>query len=136
MVASIIKTVQIYVLSTTADPTIHTVVLVRWLYIEAYLVIMTSSIPCIRSLVMSVKNITTKNSNSYPLRSPYTSRSGTESVKKESKLWFIRPSENDTASVEGILENNNGNNNGSQPRSEPRIVKKVDISVTSETPYR
>ncbi|KAN0085117.1 hypothetical protein V8E54_001584 [Elaphomyces granulatus] len=127
MVASIIKTVQIYVLSTTTDPTVHTVVLVRWLYIEAYLVIITSSIPCIRSLVMSVKNIATTRSNSYPLRSPYNSRSGTDSVKKETKLWRIRPSENDTASEEGILEDENG----SQTRSQTRIVKKVDISVTS-----
>lgn len=52
MVASIIKTVQIRVLvSVDSDPTVATVDLERWLYIETYLVIITTSIPCLRSLI-------------------------------------------------------------------------------------
>ncbi|OKL57742.1 hypothetical protein UA08_06926 [Talaromyces atroroseus] len=56
MVASIIKTVQIEVLgSVDSDPTIATVDLERWLYIETYLVIITTSIPCLRSLLRTKK---------------------------------------------------------------------------------
>jgi hypothetical protein len=56
MVASVIKTVQIEVLgSVDSDPTIATVDLERWLYIETYLVIITTSIPCLRSLLRKKK---------------------------------------------------------------------------------
>lgn len=51
MVASIVKTVQIRVLATPdEDPTTATVALDRWMYIESCVVIITVSIPCIRSL--------------------------------------------------------------------------------------
>jgi hypothetical protein len=52
MIASIIKTVQIRILvSVDSDPTVATADLERWLYIETYLVIITTSIPCLRSLI-------------------------------------------------------------------------------------
>ncbi|KAJ5682195.1 hypothetical protein N7462_005360, partial [Penicillium macrosclerotiorum] len=54
MIAAIIKTVQTRVLATSdSDPTIATINYDRWLYIETYLVIITASIPCIKSLVRS-----------------------------------------------------------------------------------
>lgn len=54
MAASVVKTVQIHVLvSASSDPTMATVNLERWLYIETYLVIITTSIPCIRPLIRS-----------------------------------------------------------------------------------
>lgn len=54
MIASIIKTVQAQVLaSPDTDPTIATVNYDRWLFIEAYLVIITASIPSVRSLLRS-----------------------------------------------------------------------------------
>ena len=79
---------------------------------------------------MSMKNMATKSCNSHAPHSTYNS------TRREPKLWPIRPIDNDTASEEGILENNNRylNNNGSQAGSETRIIKTVDISVTTETP--
>lgn len=57
MIASIIKTVQIRVLvSVDSDPTVATADLERWLYIETYLVIITTSIPCLRSLIRTRKS--------------------------------------------------------------------------------
>ncbi|KAJ5097027.1 hypothetical protein N7456_007748, partial [Penicillium angulare] len=56
MVAAIIKTVQTRVLASyDINPTTATVNYDRWLYIETYLVIITASIPCIRSLLRSMK---------------------------------------------------------------------------------
>ncbi|KAJ5127236.1 hypothetical protein N7448_008015 [Penicillium atrosanguineum] len=55
MIAAIIKTVQTRVLaSSDNDPTIATVTYDRWLFIETYLVIVTTSIPSIRSLFRSM----------------------------------------------------------------------------------
>jgi hypothetical protein len=63
MVASIIKTLQIRVLvSVDSDPTVATADLERWLYIETYLVIITTSIPCLRSLIRTRKS---KSDGSY-----------------------------------------------------------------------
>lgn len=54
MVAAIIKTVQTRVLaSSDSDPTDATVNYDRWLFIETYVVIITASIPSIRSLFKS-----------------------------------------------------------------------------------
>jgi hypothetical protein len=89
-VASVVKTVEVYALSATTDPTIHTINLVRWLYVEANLIIVTASIPCIRSLV---KSMAAKSSNSHVPRLTYNS-----ARKVEAKLWPIRPIENDIAS--------------------------------------
>ncbi|KAJ6145399.1 hypothetical protein N7470_009294 [Penicillium chermesinum] len=57
MAAAIIKTVQTRILATPdTDPTIATVNYDRWLFIETYLVIITASIPNIRSLLKSRKS--------------------------------------------------------------------------------
>jgi hypothetical protein len=54
MVASIIKTIQLHILSNANNnPTRATVDLERWLYIETYLVIISASIPLIRPLFRS-----------------------------------------------------------------------------------
>ncbi|KAJ5091775.1 hypothetical protein NUU61_006645, partial [Penicillium alfredii] len=73
MTASIIKTVQTQVLaSADSDPTTATVNYDRWLYIETYLVIITASIPCLRSLVRSVRGRTSgTNRYTHALSSPY-----------------------------------------------------------------
>ncbi|KAH8705206.1 hypothetical protein BGW36DRAFT_310701 [Talaromyces proteolyticus] len=79
MAASIVKTVQLHVLaSANSDPTKATINLERWLYIETYLVIITTSIPCIRSLIrrrrqgQSYGSSGRNNTNqSHELSSPY-----------------------------------------------------------------
>ena len=68
MVGSIIKTVQMSVLAVAVnDPTVATVNMERWLYVETYLVIITSSIPCLRSLLRPRNRGMTGYSGSYEL---------------------------------------------------------------------
>lgn len=70
MIAAIIKTVHTRVFTTSNDdPTTATVEYDRWLYIETYLVIITASIPCIRSLVRSIPGQPITSSNIHELRS-------------------------------------------------------------------
>lgn len=52
MAASIVRTIEVRVLAHPADdPTAVTVTLDRWLYIETCVVIITASLPCVRSLL-------------------------------------------------------------------------------------
>ncbi|KAJ6001228.1 hypothetical protein N7481_001637 [Penicillium waksmanii] len=86
MIAAIIKTVQTRVLAAAdSDPTIATVTYDRWLFIETYLVIVTTSIPSIRSLFRSMDGRKLNSRNTHEL-SPrhlvsflHTSRRGRES---------------------------------------------------------
>jgi hypothetical protein len=80
MVASIIKTIQLHILSNANNnPTRATVDLERWLYIETYLVIITASIPLIRPLFRSK---IAGHGASYP--EPSQSRSRVTSGTRES----------------------------------------------------
>jgi hypothetical protein len=54
MVASIIKTVELHSLNQPGDPTIKQDQLLHWAYIEAGLVVITSSIPCLRPLFIAM----------------------------------------------------------------------------------
>jgi hypothetical protein len=74
MIASIIKTLQTRVLAKMdKDPTIATINLDRWLYIETYLVLITASIPCLRSLLRLIKNqVSDPDRYTHELSSPYT----------------------------------------------------------------
>lgn len=77
MVAAIIKTVQTRVLGTSdSDPTTATVTYDRWLFIETYLVIITTSVPSIRSLFRSMKGRKLNSRKSYELNSRYVAGSG------------------------------------------------------------
>ncbi|KAJ5950913.1 uncharacterized protein N7479_009326 [Penicillium vulpinum] len=117
MAASVIKVVQTQVLAHAADdPTVATVNYNRWLYIEAYLVIITTSIPCIRSLVGSVRGWKAGTGQSkYELSSPYggnsiptpRSRRLTATIPGKS---MIRISDN--SSADNILEWNNNEVDG------------------------
>ncbi|KAJ6120485.1 hypothetical protein N7523_004765 [Penicillium sp. IBT 18751x] len=72
MIAAIIKTVQTRILATSDnDPTIATVTYDRWLFIETYLVIVTTSIPSIRSLFRSMDGRKTGSTNTHELSSRY-----------------------------------------------------------------
>jgi hypothetical protein len=98
MIASIIKTVQIRVLvSVDSDPTVATADLERWLYIETYLVIITTSIPCLRSLIRTRKSssnnsyITTRPSRVAPSRGmEFSIRPGNQvSISESDERGFI-----------------------------------------------
>ncbi|OOF96531.1 hypothetical protein ASPCADRAFT_396098 [Aspergillus carbonarius ITEM 5010] len=62
MVASIMRVVYVDSIAERGDQTAATVKLSRWALAECYLVIVTASIPCIRSLILaSVRNIHSDN---------------------------------------------------------------------------
>ncbi|KAJ5358873.1 uncharacterized protein N7496_011286 [Penicillium cataractarum] len=72
MIASIIKTVQTRVLATSdSEPTTATIDYDRWIYIETYLVIITASIPCIRSLLRPTNSRKISSSDTHELSSRY-----------------------------------------------------------------
>ncbi|KAF3398286.1 hypothetical protein F1880_005824 [Penicillium rolfsii] len=72
MIASIIKTVQSRVLAISdSEPTTATVNYDRWLYIETYLVIVTTSIPCIRSLFRPMNSRKISSRDTHALSSRY-----------------------------------------------------------------
>ncbi|KAJ5938112.1 hypothetical protein N7454_004454 [Penicillium verhagenii] len=89
MVAAIIRTVQTRVLASyDIDPTIATVDYDRWLYIETYLVIITASVPFLRSLLRSTKS-QPASWNTHELSSPYAVSSSTHTArtrKRESSM--------------------------------------------------
>ncbi|CAG8057346.1 unnamed protein product [Penicillium salamii] len=77
MIASIIKVAETRVFAhPDDDPTVATVSYDRWLFIETYLVIITASIPCIRSLLRSSNERYTASGRSvYELNSVYAEAS-------------------------------------------------------------
>lgn len=90
MVASIIKTVEIKTIIVLADQTKAQVNLLRWLYIEASVVIITSSIPFLRPLFSARwKNFTTSddfspNNNNKRRWTPGSNNNMTSSMSGES----------------------------------------------------
>ena len=77
MVASVVKVVQTGIFThPDDDPTVATVSYDRWLFIEAYLVIITASVPCVRSLLRPFEGRSTGTGrSSYELSSPYAGTS-------------------------------------------------------------
>ncbi|CRG84247.1 dihydroxyacetone kinase [Talaromyces islandicus] len=112
MVASVIKTVQIHVLaSASSDPTMATVNLERWLYIETYLVIITTSIPCIRPLIRSFNrsreySYGTRSNNLYnnthELSSPYVENS-TSSFRTRTRMSALNAKTGGSGSVAKVI---------------------------------
>ncbi|KAJ5578002.1 uncharacterized protein N7459_006966, partial [Penicillium hispanicum] len=87
MVAAIIKAIETRILATSdTDPTIATVNYDRWLYIEAYLVIITASIPCLRSLLRAFQGRVMRSRDTHELSSPYAVNSmrTTQTKRRES----------------------------------------------------
>lgn len=134
MVASIIRTVQTRALASVGNDTpVATINLDRWLYIETYLVIITASVPCIRSLsrlLLKGRSPGTAR-NMHELSSPYT---------ENSRSIFRK---NRTSSMDGINFGHAFDGNGSEdhilgtdyhnrtPKS--RNAKQVDIAVRVES---
>lgn len=115
MIASIIKTIQIRVLvSVDSDPTVATANLERWLYIETYLVIITTSIPCLRSLIRKKKSrsdgsyIITRPSRIGPSRGiEFSVRPGNEESNRESdeEGFITKKAPSSSDSVTGDIAN-------------------------------
>lgn len=88
MAAAIVKTVQTRVLASyDMDPTIATINYDRWLYIETNLVIITASIPCIRSLLRPMNSLSPPSSgrHTHELSSRYVGSSSTPTAKTRNR---------------------------------------------------
>jgi hypothetical protein len=140
MAASIIKTTKLnQVPSVTNLGASGGVELIRWGYVENALIIITSSIPCIRPLVMSsVKKFSSHSfSRSYELRSPFTGNrrtGGDETAQSRRKL--TRNHDVETGSIERILDPYTHNtivagHPNSSNRSERGITKQIELTVVS-----
>lgn len=107
MIASIIKVAQTRVFAhPDDDPTVATVSYDRWLFIEAYLVIITASIPCIRSLLRSFEDRYPASGRSvYELHSPYAGTSAPDSRRMTRNIpgKTVARASNGNESIEEIL---------------------------------
>jgi hypothetical protein len=83
MIASIIKTVQTHVLAISdSEPTTATIHYDRWIYIETYLVIITASIPCIRSLLRPMNSRKISSRDTHELSSRYAVSSTRSRIRR------------------------------------------------------
>ncbi|KAK9651537.1 hypothetical protein V6Z96_004697 [Aspergillus fumigatus] len=128
-----------------------TVNLLRWGYIEADLVIITASLPCLRSVILSGFHYMTSSghrSRSYELGAAYTgTHAGTASVtaqatshrKTDSRLRGMLSTRNradDGASVDRILGSRNSldgvETGGSSQEGSAGIRKQVEVTVVAD----
>jgi hypothetical protein len=130
MVASIIKTTELdQVPSVTNIGASGGIALIRWGYAENAIIIITSSVPCIRPLVMSsVRKLSSvTKSKSYELTSPFSRNrvNSTVDVTGQSRRSERYVNSDDrmgeTDSLERILTGDEGRG----------ITKQVDITVVS-----
>jgi hypothetical protein len=139
MVSSIVKTIDLAEIVSADDPTIDQVELLRWGYIESALVIITSSIPCLRSLVVSMKNnySSRETAHNYELRTPYHAGNATATVNSR-RIHKTKPTNMHPhfGSEEHILEIDQVDkpitDNGSSKSVTAGITRQFDISVVSK----
>lgn len=144
MVASIIKTTKLdSVPSITNTGDGGGIELIRWGYIENVIIIITSSIPCIRPLIISsVRKMSSgKYSRSYELSMPFGRKSGAApNETNHSRRTRKFKSDIENNSVDRILDHNPsvhtstsvGGAPDSPTFSAPGITKQVEISVISD----
>jgi hypothetical protein len=145
MIASIIKTTKLTSLpSITNIGASGGIELIRWGYIENTIIIITSSIPCIRPLIISsVRKISSgKFSRSYELSGPFTGRKSGANPNETNQSRRTRRFKPDleNGSVERMIDLNQsahtttsaGGHPDSPTFSTPGITKQVEISVISD----
>ncbi|CAG7940026.1 unnamed protein product [Penicillium nalgiovense] len=127
MAASVMKAVQTRVLAYAQDdPTVATVDYDRWLYIEAYVVIITASIPCIRSLIGSVRGGTGTGRSAYELSSSYAGNSmSAPRTRRFAPKSMIRIPE--SSSADDILEPNNIEVDGVHETGDSKTSTQVNV---------
>ncbi|CAI7656308.1 unnamed protein product [Penicillium pancosmium] len=140
MVASIIKTTKLDTLpSITNLGSAGGIELIRWGYVENAIIIITSSIPCIRPLIISSVRKLSSVTRSYELSGPFSNRrtnpnDGTQTRKSRSK--FSKPHDLEYGSIDHILDRENsaatGGDHGFPRDLNPGITKQVDIEVVSD----
>ncbi|KAJ5116273.1 hypothetical protein N7456_000621 [Penicillium angulare] len=120
MAASIVKTVELNTIAHTEDPTVDQVLLLRWVYIEATIVLITSSIPCLRPLFVAMsKNFSSYPRQTYEMDGSYGHGYGRSRSSKYHAQDRRQRGDGDSERV--ILENSNGG-----------ITKHVTVTVQDE----
>ncbi|EEA22022.1 hypothetical protein TMatcc_008557 [Talaromyces marneffei ATCC 18224] len=147
MIASIVKTTKLTsVPGVTNLGATGGLELFRWGYVENAIIIITSSVPCIRPLIMSsVRKFSSRGySRSYELTGPQTGQRRTghdetaQTRRTRGRFTNKNDTIDDTGSVERILDPGHGNVNttvsgrrDSPTHEEQGITKFVEISVVS-----
>ncbi|CDM37359.1 hypothetical protein DTO013E5_7528 [Penicillium roqueforti] len=145
MIASIIKTTKLdSVPSITNTGAAGGIELIRWGYIENVIIIITSSVPCIRPLIMSsVRKLSSgKYSHTYELGMPFSGRKTTGAPNETNQSRRTRRFKSDVEnnSIDRILGHEHSARTGtsiegapdSPTSSGPGITKQVEISVFSD----
>lgn len=148
MIASIIKTTKLdQVPSITNLGAGGGIELIRWGYIENTLIIITSSIPCIRPLIISSVRKLSSVTRSYELSSPFTGRQTDQNEASQSRrIWGLHSHHSKSInpeydSVDRILDHSHsahtsttavGRESNSPTHEHSGITKQVDISVFAD----
>ncbi|KAK5806739.1 hypothetical protein VI817_000997 [Penicillium citrinum] len=139
MVASIIKTTKLDTLpSITNLGSAGGIELIRWGYVENAIIIITSSIPCIRPLIISSVRKFSSVTRSYELSSPFSKGRGTgqqettQPRKPHSRSG--NPHDLEYGSIDHILDErqNSTATGGGRHSSHEGITKQIDIEVFSD----
>ncbi|KAJ5822642.1 hypothetical protein N7447_004982 [Penicillium robsamsonii] len=146
MVASIIKTTKLNAVpSITNTGASGGIELIRWGYIENVIIIITSSIPCIRPLIVSsVRKISNaKYSRSYELSRTFNGHKSAAVPNETNQSRRMRKFKSDIEnnSVDRILDQNRSTHTSTSIGGAPDsptfstsgITKQVEILVTSDT---
>jgi hypothetical protein len=142
MIASIIKTTKLKTLpSITNLGTTGGIELIRWGYIENAIIVITSSVPCIRPLVISSVRKISSATRSYELSGPFSNHRRTDQHYAASQSRrgrrFTKAREMENGSVDRILDHSAHTSttaigrDSSSPTNDG-ITKQVDISVVSD----
>jgi hypothetical protein len=130
MLASLVKTIYLPEIAHFEDPTFTTVNLARWGFVETYVVIITASIPCLRSLIISSMRVMPSNKSSHAHTYELGSRYGRKSApmnrrQSDSRLHgtLSRRNGQEGDSMDNILESDSVLYN---------ITKQVDITMEIE----
>jgi hypothetical protein len=145
MIASIIKTTKLSSLpGITNLGASGGVELIRWGYVECTIILITSSIPCIRPLIISSVRKFSSVTRSYELSGPFSGHrtQGNETNHSKMARRFNKSHNLENGSVERILDQSTHTSTtiGGRPdtpeREYPGITKQVEISVVSDEQHR
>jgi hypothetical protein len=138
MVASIIKTTKLDHVPSVTNIGAGGVELIRWGYAENLIIIITSSVPSIRPLLISsVRKLSSATkSRSYELSGPFSKNRGTSknTTLAEQNQQHTSNNRDDCDSIEQILKDSQRPSYGPaySVESGHGIKKQVDISVVSD----
>lgn len=145
MAASLVKTIEYPTIMTSTNPRTNHVTLLRWMFVEAGVVLITASIPCLRPLVVHwikkfIKRAPTLHTR---MDNPEATQSTTLNVSQMTQDWkkrWIMPYMQQTQSGENLEQHILANisthifagDREFLDRHVPGIVKKVEVTVVAD----